>query len=450
MKRVIFSKYSNDRNDSYKIHTDILEDEQGNRYVRKVAASEAGKKHILHMHESARALQKMYEGSEFVVNRSQLQGEILELEYVEGKSMEELLDGYLDEKDYDGFCGMVRLYGQELRKLAVNNFTPCENYYKVFGDDAISALEYKSMPYGNIDMIFENLIVKNDSWVVLDYEWTFMFPVPVDFILYRAVHYYVTPDREKIIGDLDLYGILGIDSADCDSYRRMEEHFQAFVCADNTPLWKLYETMGRSYYFPAGLTECKRLEEVQRRIEIVKFFENSSEYTSEVLQIEPDDAGNLVFDIEIDRKYAAVRIDPAACACIVYVNKMVGIAGGEYEIQYGCNGVSTDNKLIGFETDDPQILIGDLRDGLKTIHVEFNIAYCNKAMVRQIECIFDSFNGMRCDNMKKDIRISEQEQLINEKNEKLEELNKNIEDMENSTSWKITKPMRLVSAKIRR
>lgn len=450
MKKVIFSKYSNDRNDNYKIHTDILEDEQGKRYVQKTGASEGGKKHIRHMYETALQLQEMYKVSPFAVNQCRLQDEILELEYVDGKSMEELLDGYLAAKDYESFCRTVRSYGQEMRRLAVNAFAPCEDYYKVFGDDAAGAPDYKSMSCANIDMIFENLIVRDDSWIVIDYEWTFMFPVPVDFILFRTAHYYVTPDREKIIGDIDLYEMLGIDRTVCDAYKRMEEHFQAFVNCGNTPLWKLYETMGKQYYFPAGLTECKRVEDILRSVEVIKFHEGSDAYTSETLRIEPDEAGNMVFEIEIDRKYAAVRIDPAACACMVYVNKIVGVAGEEYDVQYGCNGESTDNRLICFGTDDPQILIGDLRDGLKAIRVSFNIAYCSGAMIGQIENIFHGFNDMRCDNMKKDIRIDEQEQSINEKIEKINELNKNIEDMERSASWRVTKPMRWAAAKIRR
>lgn len=443
MKSVIFSKYSNDRNDNYKIHTDILEDEQGKRYVQKTGASEGGKKHIRYMHETALKLRDMYGASRFTVNQSRLRDEILELEYVAGKSMEELLDDYLAAKDYENFCATVRSYGQELRGLAFNSFAPCEDYYKVFGDDAADAPNYKSTSCANIDMIFENLIVRDDSWVVLDYEWTFMFPVPVDFILYRTVHYYVTPDREKIIGDIDLYEILGIDRTDCDVFGRMEEHFQAFVNFGNTPLWKLYETMGKQYYFPAGLTERKRVEDILRRVEVVKFHEDSDAFTSETLLIEPDETGNLAFDIEIDRKYAAVRIDPAACACMVYVNEIVGVAGDEYDMRYGCNGESTDNKLICFGMNNPQILIGDLRDGLKAIRVSFNIAYCSSAMIEQVENIFHGFNDMRCDNIKKDIRIGEQEQSINE-------LNKNIEDMERSTSWRVTKPMRWAAAKIRR
>lgn len=450
MKSVIFSKYSNDRNDNYKIHTDILEDEQGNRYVQKAGASEGGKKHIRYMYETALKLQDMYGASRFTVNQSRLRDEILELEYVAGKSMEELLDDYLAVKDYESLCATVRSYGQEMRRLAFNTFAPCEDYYKVFGDDAADAPNYKSMSCANIDMIFENLIVRDDSWVVLDYEWTFMFPVPVDFILYRTVHYYVTPDREKIIGDIDLYEILGIDRTDCDVYKRMEEHFQAFVNFGNTPLWKLYETMGKQYYFPAGLTERKQVEDILRRVEVIKFYEDSDAYTSETLLIEPDEIGNMMFDIEIDRKYAAVRIDPAACACMVYVNEIVGVAEDEYDMQYGCNGESTDNKLICFGMNNPQILIGDLRDGLKAIRVSFNIAYCSSAMIEHVENIFHGFNDMRCDNMKKDIRIGEQEQSINEKNEKINELNKNIEDMERSTSWRVTKPMRWATAKIRR
>ena len=42
----------------------------------------------------------------------------------------------------------------------------------------------------NIDLVPANILILKDRQVVIDYEWTFDFPVPADFILYRMIHYY--------------------------------------------------------------------------------------------------------------------------------------------------------------------------------------------------------------------------------------------------------------------
>lgn len=49
MTRTIFSKYSNERQRRFQIRTDIVQNEQGDRTVRKYALKEEGKEHLLHI-----------------------------------------------------------------------------------------------------------------------------------------------------------------------------------------------------------------------------------------------------------------------------------------------------------------------------------------------------------------------------------------------------------------
>ena len=46
MKKVIYSKYSNERNHCLAIRTDILQDEDGVRYVQKLPEFPEGKLHV--------------------------------------------------------------------------------------------------------------------------------------------------------------------------------------------------------------------------------------------------------------------------------------------------------------------------------------------------------------------------------------------------------------------
>ena len=64
------------------------------------------------------------------------------------------------------------------------------------------------METADIDLIFSNILLTEDGKRhVLDYEWTFEFPVPAGFLAYRAIHYYFeTSAKRKILKeDLNLY-----------------------------------------------------------------------------------------------------------------------------------------------------------------------------------------------------------------------------------------------------
>lgn len=441
MKKVVFSKYSNDRNIKFKIRTDILQDENNKRYVRKVGMTDEGKTHLKTMSEMARQLNLIYTGSIFEANKAGYSDGVLELEYVQGRTLEDMLDTYLSMKKYDKFENLVTMYGIEMRKLATEHFTPCDEYYMIFGEESYSSQESFSMSYSNIDMIFANLLENGEKWIVLDYEWTFPITVPIEYILFRTVNYYQTPERASKMNGMDMYKMFGLNESDIPIFQKMEENFQHFVYVGNTPLWKLYGTMGKQYYFPAGLVEEGHIKAERKKVEIVKFYDEN--YKSEYIKATPDESGDVSLDISVDG-CNTLRVDPANASCIVYIKKVVAVdTNGGTDIAYGTNGESSDNQLVYFNTDDPQILIGNVADDVKMIHVEYNIEFVNKTMLGYLESKNKSFNDMRCENLEKDIEILKQR-------EKLAELSKKIQNMENSVSWRITKPARSVKARIRR
>ena len=68
-----------------------------------------------------------------------------------------------------------------------------------------------------------------------------------------------------------------------------------------------------------------------------------------------------------------------------------------------------------------------------------------------------NFNDIRYSNLTKDSLIAEQSEnmktkdsIIVEQSENMETLQQELEDIKTSTSWKITKPMRNITKKIRR
>lgn len=453
MKKIIFSKYSNDRNVRFKIHTDILEDESGKRYVRKVGMTEEGKSHLKAMSEKAQKLSELYQGSIFEINACKYDSDgVLELEYVQGKTLEDMLDHWLTRGKKEQFEKLTTMYGNAVRKLATEAFEPCTEYYDVFGADAYVPQNALAMSYSNVDMIFPNLIENGEKWIVLDYEWTFAMQVPVDFILYRAINYYQTPDRDREMGDIDLYALLGVDRELTQKFQKMEENFQKFVYAGNTPLWELYGTMGKKYYFPAGMVAAKQMQEM---VQAVRFYEDH--HVTETISTVSEEHGDMKVEITCEG-CNTLRLDPAHTTCIIYVKRVTANTDeGIKELSYGTNGASSDGKLFYFSTTEPQILIGDIQPEYQTVCVEYNIAFVNETMVHYLEEKNQAFNELRCENLKKDQELNQQGMELYQYHAQVDEIrNKNelleskITSMENSASWKLTKPMRSVKSRIRR
>ncbi len=458
MKKIIFSKYANDRSINYKIRTDIVEDENGMRYIYKTATTKNSKRHIENMHTIYEKLDVQCKNSIFEPNKCTLEDNRIELEYVYGKSLENILDDYLYKKEFDKFKEILIKYNEEVRKMATIPFVKSEEYNNIFGEDADDSISEYSMEISNIDIIFPNVIVSDDHWIMLDYEWTFPISIPVGYVLYRTIHYYDTPERHSVFGnDINLYELFGLDENKSDIYMNMEKQFQTHVFSENTPLWKLYESMGKDIYFPIGMAQHISNENNIRRMQVLKNYGQGFEGVSEYMTLEPDGWGNVEFDIDVEENIQTVRIDPAERKCIVNITKLVGIAKEDYDINYGTNGESSDNRLVCFDTMDPQIWIGDFREGLTKIHVEYNIEYPNDEMINLFKSTFMGFSSLKVESEK---YIAENEKykmdviLLEEQNRELHIKSENYENLynqvANSTSWKVTKPLRKIKSLIKR
>ena len=109
------------------------------------------------------------------------------------------------------------------------------------------------------------------TYNILDYEWTFDFPIPIDYVIYRAFYFYSIGERgdkiAKLTGGIDIWEYVGIDSVSCAIYSEMESNFQKYVAGNNIPLWKLYQDVGGNligvkdaFSYELKMANAKRLE----------------------------------------------------------------------------------------------------------------------------------------------------------------------------------------------
>ncbi len=205
MDKLLYEKLSNERNPRFNIITDIVE-RDGKKVVIKRPYSADSIAHIHKTYDNYRGLQETLQGSDFCVNESKLVGDTIESEFIQG-------DRFTSKDTVDFVEAIRKAYMPHAQQFQC---TP--EFAEVFGEVSLpqGVLAAKFL---DIDLIFENVIKTDKGWEIIDYEWTFDFPIPINYLLYRGVVFggltasnVQIPDEEKPI------------------YQKMEEHFQSEYC----------------------------------------------------------------------------------------------------------------------------------------------------------------------------------------------------------------------------
>lgn len=230
-RRIVFSKFSTKRRRSLQIRTDLLVDGRGQRSIRKLPYAPEGQPHVDGLARRHAQLARLYAGSILVPNRCELRQGAAELEYLEGPSLADGALAALRRGDRAAFLKTMADFFGTVRSFATEEFRPTAEFRATFGNVRLPA-GLKSAPVSNIDLILPNVIVRDGRWHVIDYEWTFDFPVPAGYVLYRTLRYlYLYGDwiaRQHGGLHRDLYRLAGIER-DFHRYKEMEWNFQNHV-----------------------------------------------------------------------------------------------------------------------------------------------------------------------------------------------------------------------------
>ena len=104
----------------------------------------------------------------------------------------------------------------------------------MFGDVNLRS-DLKCAEISNIDFVPANIILSDDKVSVIDYEWTFAFPVPSQYLVYRMIFYYLElNDKRRVLRNLNFYEKAGITPEDIEIYVEMEHNLQAYILGKHT------------------------------------------------------------------------------------------------------------------------------------------------------------------------------------------------------------------------
>ena len=341
-----YVKYSNDRADAFRIKTILKEDTAGKR-IEKHPLSDAAQNHIRKTYEAYAKLDERYRGGELSINRCKLEqsgqeGAYLSLEYLTGTSLTELLDEKLESGDWKGFQALFEEY---VRKISYREEEPVADY----------------------DLIFANILVSADNtWNVIDYEWTFERPIETKEIAFRAVYCYLLENEKRNKLNLDLITEkLGITQVDMEQYRKQEMDFQKYVTGKCKSMAEIRGDIGYPVYTVEAFIEGQLAAVKKDRVQIYEdtgkgFREEQSFFLEENdEQVQRMADGSMELNVPVAGGRSALRIDPCSDYCIVSIKQLLwnGEAVAWKGKQVQTNGTKVGRQTYVFATKDPNITV---------------------------------------------------------------------------------------------
>lgn len=327
-----YVRFSNDRMDKYAICTEI-ETVDGTKIVKKRALSKEAEAHLQEYAENYNLLAKRYEGSKLNINKCDISadGTELILDYVEGVTLEELLDRCLSDNDIEGF---LELFKEYLDRIS-------------YGEENADITD--------LDMIFSNILVNGNEWTAIDYEWVMHENKPTKELGFRAIYCYVLEDEKRDKLSLDLItDLLDVDFRVAQELRDEEMKFQKQIVGHHKSLDEIRRAIGNKVYTLEGVekaqtrnTSLKLSAQLYEDIGVGFTEDRSTFYES------------AVFSAQIADGRRALRIDPCMDYCIVRINHILwnGKEISRNPLNFKCNGKKIGNDLYAFATTDPGFTI---------------------------------------------------------------------------------------------
>ena len=230
MERIIYSKCSDDRKEAYAVRTELVLRED-DLLVRRSAWKDQGVPHVRHIYEGLEKWEKSCKGKTFRFPSCTAQNASVEIEYIEGDTVEEKLNQFLEAGEKEKILSAVRKIFEEIETdFDTTAFSVTEEFEEVFGKaplpDGLKACSVTGM-----ELLFQNLVAdEDDRMTISDAEWIFSFPIPLHFVFYRCIHHYLARnDREGAAGLDCLYELSGIDGEELETYRQMERSFARWM-----------------------------------------------------------------------------------------------------------------------------------------------------------------------------------------------------------------------------
>ena len=365
----VYVKFSNERDQKLSIYTEISEAADGQLTVKKVPSQKKAAAHVRNLGTICEELTGMYKEEEIEVNRCRIKGDCAQLEYLTGITLEDKLDHLLEEGRTEELEKLFFSYIQKVKNIHEKKpFEKTPEFVRVFGNVNLRS-DLKCTEISNIDFVPANIILSENKVSVIDYEWTFAFPVPSQFLVYRMIFYYLElNDKRGILKERDFYEKAGILPEDIEVYVEMEHNFQQYILGEHTAMRNMYAQISPG------------------RVEVEDYYREKKQESLEMLQIFWDNGksfneadsvrylfrnGKIQTEFELPENTTMLRLDPGEMSKGLKIVKLAW--EDESQVKFHTDGCEVSSGEFYFGGDDPQIIVDSVPENRKSIKIEMEI-----------------------------------------------------------------------------
>ncbi len=401
----VYSRFSNERRADAQIRTDLYE----GRVVKRAAGKEA-LGHVLAMQATAPLLEKSLQGitllgKECAVNQvisASGSEQSVEISFVSGESLEQIFDKMTEGGKEEEVAKELLSFCEQLKNSPVlEDFTVTDRFKEMFGEtDNLQQYQWKSLPVSDIDLVCQNILI-SDKAVVIDHEWTFDFPVPVEFLVFRFLYFYLEAKHRTCMENKafsDIYEKAGITEEMREVFLSMETSFQHYVQSGAKVLCNSYDAEGKPV-----LTTGEIADQVEKL--------NGKTVAGAAAKRSPEGVYLYKLPQTADGETIILEgFDATGRTCVLRLGTHAGIT-------IETNGLHLGGLLYLFENEPVQVTLSGIEKAEDT-EISVEEIEMSEAAVRELKTTITDMRFI-IDNREQQIR-----------------------DLKNSASWKVTKPLR--------
>ncbi|CAN7723552.1 hypothetical protein LJR153_006063 [Paenibacillus sp. LjRoot153] len=387
-----YVKYNPFRRKEFALKT-IIENVNGKIQVKKKSLDIQAEKFVKKIIENRQLLTNEYK--QLVVCGAEANNNDNEIifDYVKGITLQESVLKTIECNDKKGFIDILYVYKEILTdqgRIPLKKTSELtDEFYSVFGV-VPNGYTFEYLPVSNIDMSFDNLVVNDDKLTMIDYEWVFSFPLPINYVIYRNVITFYNKfknklDKNKFISVEEVFKLFNIYENDINIFAQMENSFQNYVHGNNSNIYNKY--LKETYY----LNDILELKQREASNSIAQFFWDDGTSFNEVnalnidINIQNRNEQSIEFTVnEIKSIFQNdFRIDICKLPCAIKIIEIyVKYADFNRKLNIShTNANVIDGNCYAFFHDDPQFIFDKLENTeieiekiiLKVQFIDFNL-----------------------------------------------------------------------------
>ncbi|MDO8490176.1 MAG: glycosyltransferase [bacterium] len=189
----------------------------------------------------------------------------------QGHTFDHLLFQAIRSNSREIFFRRVDEYLQLVQSLSDEDFLG-EKFFSIFSNKNNGITKTRCLFVGNVDLKFDNLFIHKTDYAIIDYEWVFSFPIPVKYVIFRALIDFYWKNKSRQLNTLiplaDLLSYVSISPDERIKFIDYELNFQKFTCEENKSgddalkngIANLFEIEQSSFFIESASAKVESLE----------------------------------------------------------------------------------------------------------------------------------------------------------------------------------------------